>query len=285
MKTIWVTGAKGQLGVSIAALAKNYPDSKCLYTDVAELDITDAIAVANYMAHHRPQVIINTAAYTQVDKAEEEATLAAAVNAVAVGTLAREATLHNALLLHVSTDFVFDGTQGAPYTETDTPKPLSVYGQTKLDGEKAAMAHAKTIIIRTAWVYAPHGKNFLQTMLRLGKERDALSVVADQMGTPTYTGDLAAVLLQLAHTPDLADKYGCYHYTHEGVATWYDFAVAIMDIAGIDCAIKPIPTKDYPTPAMRPANSYLSKEKIKAAFSITIPHWRKRLQEVMAHHQ
>lgn len=284
MKTIWVTGAKGQLGVSIAALAKNYPDSVFLYTDVEDLDITDSTAVSNFMVQHRPQVIINTAAYTQVDKAEEEAALAVAVNADAVASLAKEATLYNALLLHVSTDFVFDGTQGAPYIETDTPMPLSVYGQTKLDGEKAAMTNAKTIIIRTAWVYALHGKNFLQTMLRLGKERDALSVVADQMGTPTYTGDLAAVLLQLAHSTDLAEKYGCYHYTHEGVATWYDFAVAIMDIAGIDCFIKPIPTSAYPTPATRPANSYLSKEKIKAAFSITIPHWRKRLQEVMEHH-
>lgn len=282
MKTIWVTGGKGQLGVSLQQAAKAYPDTNFLFTDVDELDITQSEAVESFMEKHRPQVIINGAAYTQVDQAETNHELAKAVNASAVEVIAKLANVHHALLLQVSTDFVFDGNQGRPYVESDTTHPLSVYGATKLQGEEAAVQfNPKTIVVRTAWVYAEHGKNFLQTMLRLGKERDLLKVVSDQVGTPTYTGDLAEVLLTIAHDSALANKYGIYHYTHEGVASWYDFACAIMEMASLDCRVEPIPTSAYPTPATRPHYSYLSKEKIKETFGLTIPYWRTRLQEVI----
>ncbi len=283
MRTIWVTGSAGQLGRSLQQLARQYPDSTFWFTDVAELDITDEEAVQYFMDKHRPQVVINGAAYTQVDKAEEERTLAYEVNAKAVQHIARSCREHNALLLHLSTDFVFDGQQGHPYVEEDEPHPLGVYGTTKQQGEALALAeHERTIILRTAWVYAEHGKNFLQTMLRLGAERDVLKVVNDQIGSPTYTGDLASVLLQLAHDSSLGGKYGLYHYTHEGAATWYDFACAIMEYAELPCEVLPIPTIAYPTPARRPAYSYLSKEKIKSTFDLTLPHWRHRLKEVIA---
>lgn len=282
MKSIWVTGCAGQLGVSLQQAAARYSDSQFWFTDAAELDLTDRDAVQTFMQTNRPQVVINAAAYTQVDKAEEEKDLAHLVNAEAVRNLAQQCRQHNALLLHLSTDFVFDGEQGRPYTETDDTHPLGVYGATKRQGEEWALAeHEKTIILRTAWVYAEHGKNFLQTMLRLGAERDVLKVVNDQIGSPTYTGDLAEVLLLMAHHSALGGKYGLYHYTHEGVATWYDFACAIMEYAELPCKVLPIPTHEYPTPAKRPHFSYLSKEKIKETFALTLPHWRERLKDVI----
>lgn len=282
MKSIWVTGSAGQLGLSLQQAASNYPDSQFWFTDVAELDITDRDAIHQFMQTNRPQVVINAAAYTQVDKAEEDKALAHLVNAEAVRHLAQQCRQHNALLLHLSTDFVFDGAQGRPYVESDGTNPLGVYGATKRQGEEWAIAeHEKTIILRTAWVYAEHGKNFLQTMLRLGAERDMLHVVNDQIGSPTYTGDLAELLLFLAHQSSLGGKYGLYHYTNEGAATWYDFACAIMEYANLSCKVLPIPTRAYPTPAKRPHFSYLSKEKIKDTFNLTIPHWRQRLKEVI----
>jgi dTDP-4-dehydrorhamnose reductase len=282
MKNVLITGANGQLGQAIRRLAIDTSAFHFFFTDIDELNITDEKAVSDFIRQNDIKVCINCGAYTQVDKAEEEKDLAFMVNGDAVKYIAAAMQGNNGLLIHISTDFVFNGSKGLPYREEDDPHPLSVYGASKLQGEKNALGHNdRTIIIRTSWVYSNDGHNFLNTMLRLGSERDQISVVSDQIGAPTYTQELAGCILQIALNPELEGKYGLYHYSDEGVASWYDFAFAIMQIAGLDCKVIPIETKDYKTAAKRPFYSLLNKSKIKSVFELDIPHWRESLQKCM----
>ncbi len=279
---ILVTGANGQLGSGLRELA---PAKKWnfIFTDVDELDITKNEEVAAFFNKFSVDCCINCAAYTQVDKAESEAEQARLINSTAVRNLAAACNQHNAALIHISTDFVFDGKNNLPYRETDTPSPLSVYGRTKLEGEQAAASCGRAVIVRTSWLYYERGKNFVDTMLRLGKEREELRVVFDQTGTPTWAGDLAAAILDIvekfAETPDSVGKLkGTYHYSNEGIASWYDFAFEIFRLSGLDADLLPVRTDEYPTPATRPAYSVLDKAKIKKTFGLKIPHWKSSLE-------
>jgi dTDP-4-dehydrorhamnose reductase len=272
---ILVTGSKGQLGNEIRVLADSYPGFEFLYTDVDELNITDLKDVKTFFEQYRPAVIINCAAYTAVDKAESDKTTAFLVNATAVENLAKCAAGIDALMVHVSTDYVFDGRSCLPYCETDPTNPQSVYGVSKLAGEEAVMNHAtKGIILRTSWLYSAFGNNFVKTMMKYGMERKELNVVFDQIGTPTYARDLARTILEIVPMAIQHSGTELFHYSNEGVASWYDFATTVIKVAGIDCKINPIPTKDYPLPAPRPYFSVLNKAKIKDKFKITIPWWR-----------
>ncbi|HXK75644.1 MAG TPA: dTDP-4-dehydrorhamnose reductase [Bacteroidaceae bacterium] len=274
-----VTGANGQLGNELRTLSEmpNYSEHTYYFTDVTELDICDEKALFDFFSTHEVDVAINCAAYTAVDKAEENEALCEKINAVAPQLLAQAAQAHGARVLQVSTDYVFDGTHCRPYLESDDTAPVSVYGRTKLAGEEAVMNFCPlSAVVRTAWLYSTHGNNFVKTMIRLGREREELSVVADQVGTPTYAADLAEALLTMAIQ---GIQPGIYHYTNEGVASWYDFTVAIHRLAGVNnCKVKPIRTEDYPTPAARPAYSLLSKTKIKTTYSLEIPHWEEALK-------
>jgi dTDP-4-dehydrorhamnose reductase len=279
MKHVLITGSKGQLGQAIQRISKNTDAYHFHFTDIEELNITDEAMVNDFIRENDIKICINCGAYTQVDKAEEEKELAFEVNGKAVKYIAGALQKNNGLLIHISTDFVFNGSKGLPYREEDEPHPLSVYGASKLEGEKNAIGfNERTIIIRTSWVYSNDGHNFLNTMLRLGDERDQVNVVSDQIGAPTYTNDLAGIILKIALTPELEGKYGLYHYSNEGVASWYDFAFAIMQVAGLDCKVIPIETKDYKTAAKRPFYSLLNKSKIKSVFELEIPHWQESLQ-------
>ena len=272
---ILVTGSNGQLGNELRELSDDFPQFDFLYTDLEELDITNASKVNEFFADNKPEVVINCAAYTAVDKAETEETLAYHINATAVGILAQAAANNNALMIHISTDYVFDGKAFFPYQETDKTNPVSVYAQTKLAGEQAVVRYAsKAVIIRTSWLYSAFGNNFVKTILKYGKERGFLNIVFDQIGTPTYARDLANTILTII--PQAVNNSGVeiYHYSNEGVASWYDFAKAIVEISGIECKINPIGTKDYPLPATRPYYSVLNKSKLKAKFTIEIPYWR-----------
>ncbi len=277
---VLITGSKGQLGTALQRCAPG--NAEIVAVDMDVLDITDAGAVASIVAEHRPELILNAAAYTAVDKAEGDEDAARAVNADAVAHLARAAGDAGARLVHVSTDFVFDGTSGIPYPPDAAPSPLGAYGRTKLAGEAAAGADA--LIVRTAWVYAPTGGNFVRTMLRLMAERPEVRVVADQIGTPTYAPDLARALWAFADQ----GARGVYHYTDSGAASWYDFAVAIQEealSAGLlDRAVPviPIATADFPTPAKRPHFSVLDKTKTTAALGAPAPHWRSNLRLMLS---
>ena len=283
MKTILVTGANGQLGNSIRVLSGQYPQYNFLFTDVDTLDITDPAAVKAAVKDNQVNYIINCAAYTAVDKAEDNEELCRRLNSFAVCVLGDAAREAGAKMIHVSTDYVFSGTGYRPYKETDGTRPVSVYGRTKLAGEEGLMEVCPdAVIIRTAWLYSEFGSNFVKTVLRLGKERDELGFVFDQIGTPTYAGDLAAMILSVV-TADEKGAFvpGIYHYSNEGVCSWYDFTVKILQIAGIDCRIRPIETKDYPTKAVRPPYSVLNKSKIKETYKIVIPHWETSLRICM----
>lgn len=275
-----IVGAKGQLGRGLQATAP--AGAEIVAHDVDTLDITDAAAVGALVEAERPDLILNAAAYTAVDKAEAEEDLALAINATAVGHLAAAAKANGARLVHVSTDFVFDGTSGVPYAPDAAPNPVSAYGRTKLAGER--LAGAEALIVRTAWVYAPEGGNFVRTMLRLMGERPEVRVVADQIGTPTYAPGLASALWTLAEQ----GLSGLHHYTDAGVASWYDFAVAIQEeglAAGLlESAVPviPIATTDYPTPARRPHYSVLDKSSTFAALGGPMPHWRDNLRTMVA---
>ncbi len=276
---ILVTGSKGQLGNELRELSGLYPQYHFLYTDVDELDITDHSAVEQYIDANQPEAIINCAAYTAVDKAENDEHNAYLINATAPGILARVAAKHNTLLVHVSTDYVFDGKTYAPLAETAETNPVSVYARSKFAGEQEILKHGtKAIIIRTSWLYSAFGNNFVKTILKYGTERGKLSIVYDQTGTPTYAPDLAKAILDII--PQTADFKGVelYHYSNEGVSSWYDFASAIVEITGISCQLSPIETKDYPLPAVRPYYSVLNKHKIKNAFALEIPYWRDSLK-------
>jgi len=260
-------------------LAAEYQERyRFFYTDVEELDITDAAAIDRYVADNQIQIIINAAAYTAVDKAEDDVDMAYKLNRDAVRNLAEVSKAHDCLLVHISTDYVFSGECCHPYKEDDTPAPKSVYGASKLAGEQAvAQVGCRAIIIRTSWLYSEYGHNFVKTMLRLGDERKEVSVVCDQIGGPTYAGDLAQAIL-LCLTANL-EKTGMqvYHFANEGVISWYDFAKAIMEISGKPCAVFPIFTGEYPAKAPRPAYSVFNLRKTKTELGISIPYWRDSL--------
>lgn len=280
MKTILVTGANGQLGNSIRLKANQHPQYNFLFTDVDTLDITDAAAVKAMVKDNQVNYILNCAAYTAVDKAEDNEDLCRRLNCDAVHVLGEAAREAKAKIIHVSTDYVFSGTNYRPYKETDDTRPVSAYGRTKLAGEEALVKVCPdAVIIRTAWLYSEFGNNFVKTVLRLGKERDQLGFVFDQAGTPTYAGDLAEAILTVV-TADEKGTFvpGIYHYSNEGVCSWYDFTVKVLQIAGIECNVRPIETKDYPTRAVRPPYSVLNKGKIKETYGITIPHWEESLR-------
>jgi len=278
MNNILVTGGYGQLGSELKEIAPNYQDYNFLFTDVKDLDITNHNAVAAFIKSNNINVIINCAAYTAVDKAEEQKDVANAINHLAVANFAQIAKDKNIKLIHISTDYVFDGTKHKPYVETDTPNPKSVYGQTKLNGELAMQQinPANSIIIRTSWVYSKFGNNFVKTMLRLAETRDEISVVADQVGTPTNAADLAEAILTIL--PKISNEtVELFHYSNEGVCSWYDFATGIIGYKGINCEVKPINTLDFPTKAKRPHFSVLDKTKISNQFNIDVPNWNNSL--------
>ena len=278
MLNILITGANGQLGRSLQRLGCVSPHNY-ICTDVTELDITDAGAVLRAVREQGIDVIVNCAAYTDVERAEEDEARADLLNHKAAGNLAAAAKETGATLFHVSTDYVFDGTAHTPYTEDVTPSPLGAYGRTKLAGERAVMASGcRYLIFRTAWLYSEYGKNFLKTMLRLSSERERLQVVFDQIGTPTYAGDLALAIFSIIEAERYAGNEGVYHFTDEGVCSWYDFAAEIAAAAGHDkCRIIPCHTSEFPTKATRPAYSVLDKTKFKQTFQMNIPHWREAM--------
>lgn len=273
-----LTGSHGQLGRELAPmLESNWPGATTC-VDIDTLDITDADAVEAAVASLRPTHIINCAAYTAVDRAESEPRACRKVNALAVANIADSAARHGAKVVHISTDYVFDGTAHLPYRETDTPHPLGVYGVTKREGELALLERCPedSVILRTAWLYSPHGSNFVKTMLRLGSERENLRVVADQIGSPTSATDLAAAVTAVITAPEWHP--GIYHFTNQGVASWYDFAKAIHRIGNISgCRLEPTDTAGYPTPARRPAYSVLDKSLFLSTFAMDIPHWEESL--------
>lgn len=279
MKNILVTGCKGQLGSELTELVEQ--DSIGLnffFTDVDTLDITDAVAVNSFVEEHEIDCVVNCAAFTAVDLAESKADFCKLLNETAPGMLAEAMAKRGGSMIQVSTDYVFDGTAHVPYREDVPECPTSVYGVTKLAGEKAvAQACEQSVIIRTAWLYSTYGKNFVKTMLKLGRERSELGVVADQVGTPTYARDLAQAILQILQKGIVP---GVYHFTNEGVASWYDFTKAIHRLAHVTgCVVKPLHTEEYPTPATRPHYSILDKTKIKQTYGIEIPHWEDSLAE------
>ena len=277
--SVLVTGANGQLGSALRALAKETDAFAFTFIDRSGVDLADSRAIEAFFADKTFDAVINCAAYTAVDKAESEPETADAVNHRAVEALAHIAKAGGMKLLHISTDYVFDGSHYKPYCENALTNPQSVYGQTKLDGEEAmrAINPPDSAIIRTSWVYSEFGNNFVKTMLRLGRERDTLGVIYDQVGTPTYAGDLAQAILDILPRMQSGGTE-VYHYANEGVCSWYDFAKAVFELSGIACTVNAIETKDYPTPATRPHYGLLNKAKIKAQFGVKIPYWRDSLQ-------
>lgn len=280
-KNILVTGSNGQLGNEIRRISANHENNfRFFFTDVAELDITDLKAVDSFIKENNIKYIINCAAYTAVDKAEDDVDLCYKINRDAVANLGLAATNNNAKVIHISTDYVYDGTANKPYVETDTVNPQSVYGKSKQEGEAELLKScADSIIIRTAWLYSIFGNNFVKTMIKLGKEHETLNVVADQRGTPTYGTDLAKTIVKILDFSEANGfKPGIYHYSNEGATTWYDFTLAIHKEAGINtCKVNPITTEQYPVKATRPKYSVLDKTKIKSTFNLTIPKWEESL--------
>ncbi len=278
---ILVTGANGQVGSELQFLAKQFPNYKFHFTDVAELDITDETAVNQLFAKIQPKYCINCAAYTAVDKAESDEAKATLINETAVKYLAKACKTQETTFLHISSDYVYHNRVNRPLKETDKPAPKGVYAATKLAGDIVALAeNPKTVVIRTSWVYSSFGHNFVKTMLRLGKERDKLTVVYDQIGVPTYARDIAATMMSIIEKIEggKTNFSGIYHYAPAGVTCWYDFAKAIFEIENIDCKVTPIPTSSYPTPAKRPHYSVLNCTKIQKTFDIAIPYWKDSLK-------
>ena len=265
---ILITGANGQLGTELQKLLPN-----AIATDANVLDITDFAAVFDFVKGNKIDTIINCAAYTAVDKAEDDVDLAYKINVVGVENLAKT----GCKLVHISTDYVFDGTGHQPYLPEDATNPVSVYGKTKAEGEMKVLQNSSlAIIIRTAWLYSPYGNNFVKTMRRLGAEKESINVVCDQIGTPTYAGDLAQAIVNIL--PQInQSNCGIYHYTNEGVCSWYDFAHEIMNLSASSCKVNPIKSVEYPTKAKRPFYSVLDKDKIKKVFNIEIPYWKESL--------
>lgn len=277
---ILVTGASGQLGQSIQFIASNYSDCQFIFASSTDLDITNQERVNHFFDTNTIDFCINTAAYTAVDKAESEIEKAEAINVVGPRNLAIACQKNQVKLLHISTDFVFDGASSKPYLETDATNPLGIYGKTKLEGEQAVEnAMNDYFIIRTSWVYSQFGNNFMKTMLRLASERDTLSIVSDQIGSPTNAVDLAKALLSIIQSN--SSKYGIYNFSNEGIASWYDFATEIFRINKVVINVNPIPTEAFPTPAKRPKYSLLDKSKIKNAFGIDIKTWQESLLQTL----
>lgn len=286
MATILVTGSKGQVGQELQFLAKNTLH-QFIFADVAEMDITNPDAVGPFFKKHQFDYCINCAAYTAVDKAESEVELATKINVDGVKNLAQACLYNNTFLIQLSTDYVYHNDQNTPFKEGDITNPQGVYAQTKLDGDLAALLiNVSTMVVRTSWVYSSYGHNFVKTMLRLGKDRDLLNVVFDQIGTPTYARDLAAALLTAVEqmeneTTAKSACQGVFHYSNEGITSWYDFAQAIFKLTNTSCTVLPIETVEYPTPAKRPPFSALNKGKIKATLNIRIPHWEDGLERCL----
>ena len=278
---VLITGSKGQLGSEIKELASEYENLQCVFKDLPELDICDAEVLNTFIIDQHINAVINCAGYTAVDKAEEEALIAQKVNSEGVLNLANALKKVDGKLIHISTDYVFDGNHSQPYKESDSVSPVGVYGKTKRAGELAVLnSSIDAIVIRTSWLYSMYGNNFVKTMLRIGNNKKSIQVVSDQLGTPTYAKDLAKTCLDIlsgAGSTNISKKGSLYHYSNEGVTSWYDFASAIMEISNIDCQVIPIETKDYPTQARRPIYSVLDKSKIKSDFKVIIPHWRDSL--------
>ena len=271
-----VFGASGQLGQCLKKLADDKGLDLFIFPGEGEADILDTTALEKLFAAHQPEYAVNCAAYTAVDKAEDDPETALKVNKTGVENLARLCSKYNTILIHISTDFVFKGDVSSPLKEESVAKPVSIYGQTKLDGEKVIPVLLDNyFIIRTGWLYSEFANNFVKTMLKLGAERDELKVIADQVGTPTYGIDLAGCIIQIIKSESTA--YGLYHYSNEGVASWYDFSKAIFELAGTDVKVIPIPTSDYKTRAVRPAYSVMDKAKAKQTFGLQIPYWRDSL--------
>jgi len=281
MLNILVTGCNGQLGKEISNISPMYSDYHYIFTDIDELDITNYEALENFFSHTKIDCIINCAAYTAVDKAETDTKAASLLNTLAVKYLSIFSEKYDSLLIHISTDYVFDGKNYKPYIESDKTNPLSVYGKTKLSGENQIISCAtKAVIIRTSWLYSSYGSNFVKSIIKYAKEQKKLNIVFDQIGTPTYARDLAKAILdiitQIKHKKNSVEIY---HYSNQGVISWYDFAKAIIEISNINCSVNPIETKDYPTPAPRPYYSILNKNKIKNHYNINIPYWKNSLKE------
>ena len=278
MNNILVTGASGQLGSEIQEFSKEYSQYDFFFTDVADLDITDLEKVREYCNINQIKTIINCAAYTAVDKAEEQTDICNAVNHIATVNLSKVAKELNIKLVHTSTDYVFNGKNHVPFKEDDITDPINVYGKTKLLGEQAMMDinPKHSIIIRTSWVYSTYGNNFVKTMLKLAETKEQLTIIADQVGSPTYAYDLAKTILEIL--PKINnDKVEVYHYSNEGICSWYDFAFEIFYQTNTKCKVLPIETKDYSTAAERPSYSVMNKSKIKNTFDIEIPHWKTSL--------
>ena len=281
--TILVTGANGQLGSELQVIAPQYAGFKFLFVTKEELPIENKEAVKDYFATHAIEYCINCAAYTAVDKAEAEKENAFLINAGAVANLAKICEENKTQLIHISTDYVFDGTATEPYKETDKTNPKSIYGKSKLHGEELAMQNApSTIIIRTAWLYSSFKANFVKTMLRFMKEKESINVVSDQFGCPTYAADLAAAIMQVISSGESKAQPGIYHYSNAGITSWYEFAVAINKSTGGNCVVNPITTAQYLTAAMRPAFSVLNTSKIKEIFGIIIPQWENSLEKCLS---
>jgi dTDP-4-dehydrorhamnose reductase len=280
---VLITGSNGQLGSEVRELAANYSKLDLVFKNSHELDICNFDELQNFIIKNNIISVINCAAYTAVDAAEEDEQIAKKVNAKGVFNIVKALQKVNGKLIHISTDYVFDGNHFLPYKESDPVSPIGVYGETKRAGELAVInSDIDSIVIRTSWLYSFYGNNFVKTMLRLGNERDELGVIFDQVGTPTYARDLAKTSLEILcgdSSVDISKNGNLYHYSNEGVASWYDFAISIMELGGENCKVKPIQTKDYPTLAKRPHFSVLNKSKIKTDFKIEIPYWRDSLKD------
>jgi dTDP-4-dehydrorhamnose reductase len=288
--TILITGAAGQVGNEFRYLAFTHSHFKFLFTDVEQLDITKLGQVLRFFERNTPQYVINCAAYTAVDKAETDTMMAKKINLVGARNLAKACQKTGAVMIHISTDYVYHTHQNTPYKEDDRTNPQGVYAKTKLQGDKAVLKYCEhAMVMRTSWVYGSFGHNFVKTMLRLGKERSSLNVVFDQIGTPTYARHLAKAILQIVHKIEnqlvsrdiLSQSGGIFHYSNEGVTSWYDFAKAVFDLRQIPCQVNPILSAQYPTPAQRPPFSVLNKAKIRDTFGIDIPHWHDGLIECL----
>ena len=285
--TILITGAQGQLGNEFRFLSFTHPHFRFIFTDVDGLDITKPRQVMSFFSKNTIQFVVNCAAYTAVDKAETDVKLATKINVNGARNLAKACQVHGATMIQISTDYVYHNHQNTPFKEGDKASPKGVYAKTKLRGDLAALKFCeRTIVIRTSWVYGIYGHNFVKTMLRLGKERPSLNVVFDQIGTPTNARDLAKTVLKIiqkVHNQEVSPEIlrGVFHYSNEGVTSWYDFTKAIFEIREIDCQVNPIESSQYPTPAARPPFSVLNKQKIRDVFGIEILHWRDSLKAVL----
>jgi dTDP-4-dehydrorhamnose reductase len=284
MAIILITGAKGQLGNELKVVSKNFYGYHFIFADIDTLDITSPEQTADYIKKSRPDWIINCAAYNLVDKAESESDTAMLINGTAVKNITEVIKGSECRFIHISSDYIFDGKSNVPYNEYSPANPLSAYGRSKLAGEKYALLHQGSMIIRTSWLYSSFGNNFVKTILKHGREKESLRVVNDQTGTPTYAADLAGAIMSIISRVirnQIALNAGIYNYSNEGVCTWYDFAVEIIREAGLTCQINPILTKDYQLAALRPAYSVMDKSKIKDNYSLSIPHWRTSLKKCM----